>query len=517
MKPVNPASDNDDSQPDSSQSERSASNSTSRNNASLSSLESLQRRYTDQLSQDIEQLEAEKVKLQTEVAALRADYAQLHREMRSLRQSVHLLSPPAAQFTGDVSDVDADSSGDEAGEKAERELSDTVPASADSFPGEQSETTSLPKPPPFEIGPRLPGEKALPLTSAHARPKPKPIELPTPATSEQRRARVIQRQIEAEPIAKATTRRGLILSAIATVLTVIHYGLVGSLTQGGRWFGIEVGQLGLGFVPAVALLWLRMLVMVPVLVALAPELYRPTWKDLQDWFNTREQLFVPLIGSGVALFFSQVLLYQSIGLAGAVVGSTLLFLYPLSAVPLGLGFAREKLPTPLGLMALVAIAMGGFLIARPFLSQGESGPIWLGVLASLALSCYILLTNVSYRQQCHPVPSGLVQFSTVAVLSSLVLLIKPLEMADISWFSFCLWGILIGFLTLIAYLFTYTSLRTIGAKTAIVAAATPLVMLIIGWGFVPRPALEIIQWTGVFLVTLGGMALGKEKTTQKGN
>ncbi|MGB3570705.1 MAG: EamA family transporter, partial [Phormidesmis sp.] len=66
-------------------------------------------------------------------------------------------------------------------------------------------------------------------------------------------------------------------------------------------------------------------------------------------------------------------------------------------------------------------------------------------------------------------------------------------------------------LMLATYFFIYSSLRLIGTKTAIVAAATPLVSLLLSWGFVPNTTLEIIQWTGILLVAIGGIALGKEK------
>ena len=77
---------------------------------------------------------------------------------------------------------------------------------------------------------------------------------------------------------------------------------------------------------------------------------------------------LPLVGSGIALFFSQVLLYQSIGTMGAAIGSALFFLYPLTAVPSSLILHQERSLTPFGILALVAIAMGGLLIGQPTFS-----------------------------------------------------------------------------------------------------------------------------------------------------
>lgn len=455
-----------------------------------SSLKNLQRRYADQLNNEIEQLEAEKAKLQTEVSNLKQEYAQIQAQTKAIASESDTSKPEKLlQSAGDLTDDNAEV------DNATTEVTHSSPVGGPILPGEKE----APPSPPIVSAP--PKEKS----------KGRAIELPTPATSEQRRQLVIQRQRRIAPVMKAKTRQGFILSAIATLLTAWHYGLINALHQGGSWLGTDIGQISIGFVPAVALLWLRMLVMVPALVLLAPQLHHNTWDDLQDWFYHDDQRFIPLVGSGIALFFSQIFLYQSIGNTGAVVGSTLLFLYPLTAIPLGLLWSKDQPLTPFGLLALVAIAMGGLLIAKPALSIATPTGILLGLLASVALSLYITLTNISYRRQCHPMPTAVIQFSTVAVLSSLVLLVKPLEMVNISWLSFCLWGLLIGIFMLIAYFFTYSSLRLISGKTAIIAATTPFITLLLSWSFFPQPTLEIIQWTGVLLVLIGGIAISKEK------
>ena len=499
MNPVSPDSDNDDLQPSDSQTSAGQSVGFGQTSFglpaaadagtsidSLTPLAALQRQYAEQLTQEVEQLEVEKTKLQAEISALKHDYTLMQTRISSLQQSADRMAA-SQQTASSITEFDEGLS-----------MTERLPAR--------------------DTGPRLPGEPEVSPASVVERftaQSNRRVELPTPATSEQNRQTTVQRQQEAEYTLISRTRRGLALSVIATLITAWHYGLVGTLLQGGSWLGISIGQLGSGFVPAVALLWLRMLVMVPALVFLAPQLHRTTWEDLQTWFYTDEQRFLPLIGSGIALFVSQVLLYQCIGQVGYVVATALFFLYPLSAILLGLGLRQEQALTPFGLLAAVAIAMGGFLVAQPAISLTSPAAVWLGLLASFALSLYIVLTNLSYQQQCHPIPTAVVQFSTVAVLSSVVLLIKPLKLVSISWPSFCLWGLLIGVLMLVTYFFIYSSLRLIGTRTAIVAAATPLVSLLLSWGFVPDTTLEIIQWTGILLVSIGGIALGKEKLSNE--
>jgi drug/metabolite transporter (DMT)-like permease len=425
-----------------------------------------------QLAQDIEALEAEKnrlnsekTQLQSQIADLREDYTQLIALTQSLRQLANIESERIAAPTTN---------------QAEPSLS----------------------------GPLLPGESKMPTKEFASTSQERTLDLPTPSTSQQRRRRTIERQ----GVPATKVGRGLMLSAIATALVALHYCLFSALAQGGTWFNlINIGQLGSGFVPSTALLWLRMLIVVPGLLLLAPQLYRETWNDLQDWLYSREQLLWPLIGSGIALFFSQILLYQSIGLVGAVIGSALFFLYPLTAIPAGLVLRQEQALTPLGVLALVAIAMGALLIAQPIFATGSSRLLWTGLMASVALSLYMLLTNHCYQQRCHPMPTSIAQFSTVAVLSSLVLLVKPLQLSDIGWLGLFLWGALIGALMLVAYLLNYASLLTIGPRAAIVAALTPLLTTVFSFSFTPAVNLAVIQWTGMMMITVGGVALGKEK------
>ena len=517
MKPDSPFDDDDALKPPSDQplpnqlglppaSSASSDSAVPLNPLELSPLEGLQRRYSDQLSHDIEQLETNKAQLQAEITALKADYARLRQTASAATDEAS--DPAAANFSGTSGPR---LPGEPAAKRpSEPKLAEPLADGTDNEPSEAAQAQVA-----------QPQASLFGLAATRGS-----VELPIPSTSErQRRARSDYQQAVADGDQR-TLRRGLVLSAIATLIMAWHFCVVGALGQGGTWLGIPIGQLGAGFVPAVALLWLRMLVMMPALGILAPQLHRRTWEELQDWIYNRDRLLLLLIGSGTALFFSQVLIYQCISIVGPAIGVMLLFLYPLTAVPLGSAVGLDRKMSALGLLAVVAIAMGGILTIRPVLSLSLASSslestasvatpltILLGFLASAAFSLYVVLTNLSYQQQCHPIPVSIVQFSTVAVLSSIVLLVKPLKPVAIDWLSFALWGILLGLLMLLVYLFSYGSLRLMGARTAVVAAFTPLATLLLAWSFAPKPALTLIQWTGILLVTMGGIALGQEKLT----
>ncbi|MFK8185010.1 MAG: DMT family transporter [Phormidesmis sp.] len=496
----------------------------------LTPVEILQKRYADQLSHDIEQLETQKTQLREDIQTLARAYTRLQASVESLRHAERSANKAADAANKRMTEaIHADAieretalaaeSSSQAAQFPETQFPETHFSNTQTSNTQTSEFVKLsivPSPPrPAEDTTET--TEALPPTEQTTEPQ-RSIELPLPATSVQRRQISIQSRRVERINSVAIERKGLFLSAIATVLMAWHFCVVATLGTGGSWLGITIGTLGVGFMPAVALLWLRMLVVVPALVLLAPQLHEEVWEDLQEWTYNRDGLLLLLIGSGIALFTSQVLLYQCLGLLGPAIGAALLFLYPLTAVPFNAIFGvvvdGYRRLSALGAVALVAIAMGGVLTLKPTVQSTLNTPstIWLGLGASIAFSLYIALTNISYRQpKCHPIPAGLVQFCVVAVLSSIVLLVKPLEPAAIDWLSFALWGILLGFLMLLVYLFNYTSLRLIGPRTAIIAAIAPLATLILAWSFTPTPTLAIIQWTGIALVSIGGIALGKEK------
>ncbi|MEM6449117.1 MAG: EamA family transporter [Cyanobacteria bacterium P01_D01_bin.105] len=495
---------NDSSNPETSHQESLAQGySASPDASALTPVEALQTSYADQLSRDIEQLEDQKAKLRKDIQTLTRAYTRLQASVESLRRAERSASSAA-----DAADERVANQQMTAALRA-HEIDD---ASADASATDASAewvrpTTPLPSP-------RLPGES----TTQPSTQQRSSIELPIPATSAQRRQIKLQsRRIDAVN-ASALQRRGLVLGVIATVLMVWHFCAIAALATGGSWLGFSIGRFGTGFMPAVALLWLRMLVVVPVLVLISPQLYENVWEDLQEWTYSRDGLLLLLIGSGVALFVSQVLLYQCLGFLGPTIGIALLFLYPLTAIPLGIALGENRNLSALAGLALVAIAMGAVLTLKPTFqsAQQDVTAIWLGLATSVAFSVYIILTNLSYRQQrCHPIPAGLVQFCVVAALSSIVLLVRPIEPAEISWLSLAIWGILLGLMMLLVYLFNYSSLRLIGSRTTTIAAAAPLIALVLAWSFYPAPRLAIIQWTGIVLIGIGGMALGKEKVSQE--
>ncbi|MEO0353165.1 MAG: hypothetical protein AAF282_24260, partial [Cyanobacteria bacterium P01_A01_bin.15] len=305
-------------------------------------------------------------------------------------------------------------------------------------------------------------------------------------------------------------KKGLVLCAIATLCFSAITVLVGGLSLGGNLFGIElIGRNSFSFFNANTLLWLQLIVLIPTLAVLAPQLYRPVWRDIGQSLRSTPQLFA-LIGGGVFYFFAQVLLFQAAGTLGPATAAPLLFAYPLLAVPL-LWWINGERPNLLRGVVMLAIAMGAVLILRP-LSAASAGA---ALLSAVAFALYIVTSSLS--RQSHPISAGIIQYCIMAILSSIILLLRPLVVTQDLTAQFVVGGLGLGALAGLSHLFHYSGLRLVGGlRTAMLTAATPLlVALLTALLSINQPTLHMIQWAGIVLITLGGMTLARDRLSRQ--
>jgi drug/metabolite transporter (DMT)-like permease len=324
-------------------------------------------------------------------------------------------------------------------------------------------------------------------------------------------------------------RKGLIFIIISTLALSFHNVMVGIIGYGGQVFGkIPVaGIFPLNIPNSLMLLWLRMLVVLPMIVVAAGFLYPKVWQDIRKFLAAKDKrpLF-QVIASGSFLFMSQVLIYKAISEVGPGVAVTSLFMYPLVTVPLAWGLFGDR-PTPLRAVVMFAITIGIILTALPRISMDLSGgsvSLW-GIFAALLSSCafalYLISMQLSFRK-LHPIPVSLIQFTTIFVLASLILILAPffgLQTGTPSSYSgLYLAGLILGGLTLLGYLFNNFGVRLMGAAQASIVASTgPVLTAILAYLITPgeKSTLQFIQWIGVTLVTLGVLALSLEKLGQR--
>jgi drug/metabolite transporter (DMT)-like permease len=223
---------------------------------------------------------------------------------------------------------------------------------------------------------------------------------------------------------------------------------------------------------------------------------------------------------------SQILIYKAISDIGPGVAVTLLFMYPLITVPLAWFLFGDR-PTPLRGLVMFAITIGIVFTALPRINSdlalGTVSPwgVVAGLLSSAAFALYLVSMQLSFRK-LHPVPVSVVQFTTIFVLTSLILIggsFLGLETGEPSSYSgLYLAGLLLGGLTLLGYLFNNYGVRLMGAAQASIVASTgPVLTAILAQIITPgeKSTLQSIQWIGVLLVTLGVLALSLEKLRGK--
>ena len=298
---------------------------------------------------------------------------------------------------------------------------------------------------------------------------------------------------------------------LATVAIALHNVWVGHISSAAQTFTLALPQV-------LMLLWLRMLVVLPVIALVAIRLYPEVWRDLRQLFEApdRRPLFQVIL-SGVFLFISQVLIYKAIAAVGAGVAIALLFTYPLLTVPLAWFLFGDR-PTPLKGVVMAAVAMGVVFTVLPRL--GADGTfLWsvaMALLASGAFALYMVAMQLSSRR-LHPVPVNVVQFTTLFVLSGLVLLVARFlglfQPVEATTDGLGVGGVVLGVLTVLWYLFNTYGVRLMGAaQAALVAAAVPILTAIIAVSLTPAVSgMHFLQWIGVAMITLGTFALSAER------
>jgi drug/metabolite transporter (DMT)-like permease len=349
---------------------------------------------------------------------------------------------------------------------------------------------------------------------------------PPAAQGEPSRKPQAQAGVQASP---QNLYRGLIFMVLSTLVLSMHNVMVGVIGYGGRLLGqVSVAEIFPLDIPnSLMLLWLRMVIVLPMLMAIATRLYPPVWEDIRQVFSTSDKRpLYQVVASGSFLFLSQVLIYKAIADVGPGVAVTLLFMYPLITVPLAWFLFGDR-PTPLRLVVMFAISMGIVFTALPRIYMDLNAgnfSLWgvgAAILASAAFALFLVAMQLSFRR-LHPVPVSLLQFSTIFILTSLILILgsfvglTPGEPS--SQMGLYLGGFMLGLLTLLGYLFNNYGVKLMGAAQAsIVASSGPVITAILAYIVTPgeKSALSFIQWMGVVLVTLGVISLSLEKLTRQ--
>lgn len=322
---------------------------------------------------------------------------------------------------------------------------------------------------------------------------------------------------------RSTFQTGLLLVLLSTVALSLHNVVVRIIAVPNRVFGwYDLGGfISLNLGNSMLILWMRMLIVVPLMIFLGNTIYPAAWRDIRSFLESRDRsILAAVMGSGFFLFLSQVLIYIAIGQVGPGVAVTILFMYPLVTVPLAWLLFRDR-PSRLRLMVMMAILSGVILTTFPKLASSENIS-WLGIFAAVAagisFACYLISMQLSFRK-LHPVPVSLIQFVTIFVLTSLSLIFFPtrlgLDVLPEGRLGLIGSGVVLGTLTLAGYLLNNYGVRYLGAaRASIIASTGPVLTALLAFVILPNDpsnALQRIQWFGILIVTLGVLALSFEK------
>jgi drug/metabolite transporter (DMT)-like permease len=386
-----------------------------------------------------------------------------------------------------------------------------------------------------------PQESSLPETPVVETIVPTPI--PTPSI---RRRRVEARRPQTPPEVEVNSRElptslraGFILIMLSVAASALYNVSVKAMFfQKSQIFGVfDVQQL---IVPTLGncflILMLRMLVVVPLMLVMAPIMHQGIWNDIRGLVDslrnnkssapnatpmpraiTKQVLVLSLI-SGFFLFLSQVLIYLAIGQVATGVAISLFFIYPVISGFFGwLIFKNDReRPTLSRVSAIACICFGQLLVlgsntSNPNISFGSTAAIVSGV----TFAIYIVLTRIC-AARLHPVSFTLLNFTTMLLLCFVALIIPlpaniGVQVNNTNFLELILSAFILGVLTLAGYVLNNLGIRKFGAiRSALIGACVPALTVLFA-GLIIQENLELIQVIGVLVVTVGAAAFNLEK------
>ncbi|MEM1393547.1 MAG: EamA family transporter [Cyanobacteria bacterium P01_H01_bin.150] len=333
--------------------------------------------------------------------------------------------------------------------------------------------------------------------------------------------------------------KGLLLIGLSAVATSIYNVAIKAIFQpNSQIFGVfDLNQLispTLG--NCLFVLMLRMLVVVPMMLVLAPILHPRVWLDLQNLIDsvkgnsnpttlTARRVLMLSVISGCFLFLSQVMLYLSIGQVVTGMAIALLFVYPIVSGILSWLLFRD-IPSKFRAFAYAMIVLGIVLVLGG--SSNGTGNVSIGsvtgILAGVSFAFYVILTRIC-AARLHPVSFTLINFATMLFLCFIglcfIIIFLPLPsdwslvLNSTNFLELILSTFILGVLTLCGYLLNNFGIRKLGATRAGLISSTVPALTVIFAGIIIQETLPLAQVIGVLLVTFGAAAFSIEKLQQQ--
>jgi drug/metabolite transporter (DMT)-like permease len=357
-----------------------------------------------------------------------------------------------------------------------------------------------------------PSEQSMPVVPLIPEPEP-PVAIPQPPTQSQQSSKLLL---------------GFLLVLLSLLVLSFQNVFITLILNKSPVFGLfeQGGFISPGLGNSLLILWLRMLVVVPLMAILATVLYPQVWRDIQQFAQSKDWfLFIRVLGSGFFLFLSQVLIYLALGSISPGVAITIFFIYPVLTVLLGWVLFGVRLNLSRSIV-IFSVLVGVVLIALPSSRAGDFSGMGVRSAAgsAIAFAFYVILAQTCAKK-LNPVPLSWINFVLILSFSSFSLA-GPFpeswrfDVAPTMWPSLLLSSLVLGGTTLVSYLLDNISIRMISAaRASILGATVPALTALLAWVII-QSTLQLQQIFGMLLVTLGVTFLSVErlrrpnKTTQ---
>ncbi|OSO91835.1 hypothetical protein B7O87_07065 [Cylindrospermopsis raciborskii CENA303] len=271
------------------------------------------------------------------------------------------------------------------------------------------------------------------------------------------------------------------------------------------------------------LLMLRLLVVLPLMLLLAPTLHPPIWQEIKNLFRkpnkkngkhtTGKQLLILSVLSGGCLFLSELFIYVAISQLTVGVAMSLFFVYPLVTGILAWFLLSER-PSPVKIGAIFGI-LGGqlFILSSPTTTNTLASIS--AILSGIAFGTYLIISRLS-ASAIHPISFALLNFTSMLLLSFFSLLVPlpsnwSIILKSSGFLELVLGAFMLAVLTLGAWLLKSLGTNKLELKFyTLFRAFTPIFTMILA-GLMIRENLDLPQIIGVIMVTGGASVISWEK------
>jgi drug/metabolite transporter (DMT)-like permease len=266
------------------------------------------------------------------------------------------------------------------------------------------------------------------------------------------------------------------------------------------------------------ILWLRMLVVVPLMAILAMVRYPSVWREIGQFARSKDWLlFFNVLASGFFLFLSQALLYLALGPIAPGVALTIFFIYPIFTLLLAWVLYGRR-PTLISNLVIFSVLVGFVLITLPGTRTTELSSLGISAAAGagVAFAFHLILTRIPAKK-INPVPLMWINYVLLLTFAGLCLA-GPFPQSwwrfDVDptmWPSLIISSLVLGGITFLINLLSNMGLRRIDPRRALILEATvPALTALLALGIV-QSTMQGSQIFGMVIVTLGVVALNFEQ------